>query len=60
MRDNFEKEAYDVIRRCLRDIVNNSDKSVDYKAGYVQGVVDLQTEIFKKFDQESATFSTHN
>ena len=57
-KDSFEKEAYDVIRRVLRDIANDN-KSDDYKAGYVQGVVDLQTEIHKKLDQV-ATFSTHN
>ena len=58
-KDSFEKEAYDVIRRALRDIITKDNKSDDYKAGYVQGVVDLQTEIYKKLDQVS-TFSTHN
>ena len=57
-RDSYEKEAYDVIRRVLHDIENNN-KSDDYKAGYVQGVVDLQTEIYKKLGQ-AVTISTHN
>jgi len=56
-RDSFEKEAYDVIKRVLRDVAN--DKSDDYKAGYVQGVVDLQTEIYKKLGQ-AVTISNHN
>ena len=48
MKNAYEKIAYDVIRRCVRNLVENH--SDDYKAGYVQGVVDLQTEIYKNME----------
>ena len=50
MRNAYEKIAYYVIRRCLRDALEKH--SADYKAGYVQGVVDLQTEIFKELEHK--------
>lgn len=53
MKNAYEKIAYDVIRRCVRNIVENH--SDDYKAGYVQGVVDLQTEIYKELEQAKMT-----
>jgi len=54
MKNAYEKIAYDVIRRCLRDALENH--SADYKAGYVQGVVDLQTEIFKELEQPTRAY----
>ena len=45
---DFAKIAYDIICRRMRNIVDA--KSTEYNAGYVQGVVDLQTEIYKNME----------
>lgn len=52
----YQNLAYDLIRRMMRDITVN--KSDEYKAAYVQGIVDLQTEIFKYMANDQLV-STH-
>jgi len=46
----YQNLAYELIRRMMHDIpTNHSD---EYKAAYVQGVVDLQSEIFKNIAKD--------
>lgn len=48
--EQIENQAFRIIRQKVRDITDES--SNDELAGYVKGVVDLETELYSLIEKE--------